>query len=90
MNKCFFVGKIIGNIDFKFIKQRKNRRNNSISIFQLKLLDGNLINIKAYNEIADLCYSSLKKNDFVFITGKIETIGVINVNFIEKIYKNKS
>lgn len=86
MNECFFIGKIIGNIDFKFIKQTKNMKNNSILMFQLKLLDKNVIKIKAYNEMADLCYRNLKKNDFVFVIGKIETMGVINIKFIKKIF----
>ena len=85
MNECFFIGKIIGNIEFKFINQKRNLKNNSISLFQLVILDKNIIKVKAYNEIADFCYSKLQNNDLVFVEGKIETEGIIKVKYIKKI-----
>ena len=41
--------------------------------------------MKAYDEIADFCYSKLEKNDLVFIVGKLETGGIITIKFIEKL-----
>ena len=74
-----FIGRIIGNINFEFIYKSKNI---AIATFKIKLLDNNEIKVKAYNELADYCYSKLEINDIIFINGKIETIGVIYVKQI--------
>lgn len=87
MNECFFIGKIIEDIEFKFINKKRKTQNNSIVLFKLKTLDKNMLRVKAYDEIADFCYSKLEKNDLVFIVGKLETDGVIKIKFIEKVIK---
>lgn len=55
MNKCFFIGKIISNIDFKFIVNSKKYF--SITTFKVKLENQSIITVKGYNEIADFCYN---------------------------------
>ena len=50
MNKCFFIGKLVSDIDFRFIIH--NRKNISIARFELELNHKNKIEIIGYNEIA--------------------------------------
>ena len=80
MNVCFFRGKIISNINFKFII---NSKNISISIFDCKLENGSVVTSKGYDEIADICYRYLEKDNYVYIYGFINSNGEIE---IEKIY----
>ena len=68
MNRCFFIGKVCTNIKFDFILKDKNI---SIVRFYIKLLDGNTIKVKGYDEIADYCYSKLKYGDVVNVEGII-------------------
>ena len=76
MNICFFMGKIVTNIDFKFIIH--DRKNISIALFKVELNNKSKITVIGYNEIADFCYSKLKKNDNIVLQGylndKIEVI----------------
>ena len=58
MNICFLMGKIISEIEFKFIIQGKKT---SIATFQIELENKSRIKVKGYNEIADYCYQKLKK-----------------------------
>ena len=74
MNEVFFIGKIITDIDFKFIV---NSKNISIVLFEIELLDKQIVKIKAYNEMADYCYRWFIKNDLVFLNGKIERDGIV-------------
>lgn len=70
MNIVFIQGKIISDIEFKFIINSKNL---SISIFQVELLNKSIVKIKAYNEDADYCYSKLNKGDIIFIEGYLNS-----------------
>ena len=83
MNRCFFIGKVCTNIKFDFILKDKNI---SIVRFYIKLLDGSIIKVKDYYEIADYCYSRLKYGDIVVIEGKLES----NINIILKNLKNRN
>ena len=75
MNRVFLMGKIITDIEFKFII---NSKNISVSMFKIKTIkDNQIINIKAYNELADYFYSKYKKGDAVMIEGKLEENEVI-------------
>ena len=74
MNKVFLIGKIITEIEFKFII---NSKNILIASFKIETLDKQIIQIKAYNEIADYVYSKINKNDIITIEGKLEIDGVI-------------
>lgn len=84
MNICFFIGKIINDIDFKFIVN--NRKYNSIVIFQIELNNKSIITLKGYNKIADFCYRNLEKNNIIiavtFLNSKLEGIveKIVNLN----------
>lgn len=84
MNICFFIGKIISDIDFKFIVN--NRKYNSIVIFQIELNNKSIITLKGYNEIEDFCYRNLEKNNIIiavtFLNSKLEGIveKIVNLN----------
>ena len=54
MNICFFIGKIISDVDFQFIIY--DRKNISITIFEIELINKSKITIMGYNELADFCY----------------------------------
>lgn len=71
MNICFLIGKIVSDIEFKFIIN--NKKYNSISIFKLKIDENCILTIKSYNEMADYCYKNLIKSDYIAIYGKIDS-----------------
>lgn len=77
MNICFLIGKIISDIDFKFIVNSKKYY--SISIFQIELNNKSVITVKGYNEIADFCYRRLLKNDNINIYGELNSKGEIEI-----------
>lgn len=81
MNQVFILGKIISDIEFKFIIKNKNK---AIAIFKVKLLDDTIVTVEAYNEKADYCYSKLNKNDVIYIQGYINSKIQIIVKDIEK------
>ena len=74
MNVVFLIGNIVNEIEFKFII---NSKNISIAMFNIETDDKQVIKIKAYNELADYCYSKLEKSKRVFIYGKIAENNVI-------------
>lgn len=82
MNICFFIGKICSEIGFNFIL---NSKDISIAVFDLELLNGSIVKVKAYNEIADYCYSNLEKGTNIqvkgYINGEYETI-LEELNFL--------
>ena len=87
MNLCFVMGKIISNIEFKFII---NSKDISVSIFGIQLSNNSIITVKAYNEIADFCYKKLVKGDNVLLYGTLNNKREIVINEIEqKIYTYK-
>ena len=67
MNEVFLMGKIITEIEFKFIINSKT--NKSIATFMLETFDKQVIYIKAYNDLADFVYSIFKSKDKVLIYG---------------------
>ena len=69
MNKVFLIGKIISDIEFKFIINSKNK---AIACFEIETNDKQIVRIQAYNQLADFVYSKLNKNNQVFINGYIE------------------
>ena len=83
MNKCFFIGKIISNIDFKFIVNSKKYF--SITTFKVKLENQSIITVKGYNEIADFCYKSLIKNNYIALYGKLDSKMEIVLRIVELI-----
>ena len=85
MNEIFLIGKIFTDIDFKFIVNLKKKK--SIVMFRLETIDANVINIVAYNKMADYIYSKIKKEDIVFIYGEFKHKNNINVRKIIKLQK---
>ena len=77
MNICFFIGKIISEINFKFIVNSKKYF--SISTFKIKLENQSIITVKGYNEIADFCYRRLLKNDYINLYGELNSKGEIEI-----------
>lgn len=77
MNICFFIGKIISDIDFKFIVN--NKKYYSIAIFQIGLNNKSIITLKGYNEIADFCYRNLIKSDYINLYGELNSKGEIEI-----------
>lgn len=78
MNEVFLIGKIISDIEFKFIINSKNK---AIACFEIKTADKQIVRMQAYNQLADFAYSKLNTNDKVFINGYIEA-NVVKVKFI--------
>ena len=81
MNICLIIGKIIRDIEFKFIIN--NKKYYSISILKVELDNKSIITVKAYNDIEDWCYKNLLKNDNVAIYGKLNSEMEVIVEEIE-------
>ncbi len=71
MNICFFIGKIISDIDFKFMVNDK--KNIAIAIFKLKVNENCILTVKGYNNLADLCYRNLSINNYIIIQGELNS-----------------
>ena len=85
MNLCFLIGKIISEIEFKFII---NSKNISIAYFKIELHNKSIVQVKAYNELADYCYSKLQKYDVCAIQGYINSEMKIEVEkIVNKYYR---
>lgn len=83
MNEIFLIGKVITEVEFKFII---NAKNISIAKFSLETTDKQIVKIEAYNEQADFVFRRLRKEDNIIINGYITTKGtVILRNTVEKI-----
>lgn len=74
MNLCFLIGKIISQIQYKFII---NSKDTAIAIFKLQLQNKSIVIIKAYNEMADFFYRHFNKNDVICIKGRLNTKGEV-------------
>ena len=74
MNEVFLIGKVISNVNFNFII---NSKHNSIARFNIKSLNGQIINIIAYDSLADFVYSKVNLDNLVFIFGYLNEKGVI-------------
>ena len=81
MNICFLSGKVANEIDLKFVYNtaKKNLPKKHISIvkIELDLLNKQIIELHAYDEVADYVFRNINENDFIIIKGKIRN------NFIE-------
>lgn len=80
MNICFLIGKIVSDVEFKFVLESKNI---SIAIFKLELSNRSIVTVKAYDEMADLCYRKLLKGDIIGIKGYLNSNMEIIVEEIE-------
>lgn len=70
MNICFLIGKIVSDVEFKFVLESKHI---SIVIFKLELSNCSVVTVKAYDEMADLCYQKLQKGDIIGIQGYLNS-----------------
>lgn len=75
MNLCVLSGKIVNEIDLKFVYNIKEKRlsksHTSIVEIELEIAKEQIVKLHAYDEIADLVYKNLKKDDYILIEGKI-------------------
>ena len=78
MNEVFLIGKLISDIEFKFIINSKNK---AIACFEIKTADKQIVRMQAYNKLADFAYSKLNTNDKVFINVYIEA-NMVKVKFL--------
>ena len=86
MNLCVLLGKIVSDIEFKFIFKNQNK---SIAYFDIELLNKSVIRIKSYNELADHIYRKLKVGQIVIVEGLIRDDGSVEcLQF--KIYKTRN
>lgn len=82
MNICFFLGKIVSDLNFKFAVGSKFC---SRVKFEIEIDDVNRIFVEAYDDEADLCYQILKKGDIVLAKGRLSDNSNILVDVIEKL-----
>lgn len=66
MNRCFLMGKLIEKKYFKFIINKRKKHKSQIKC-KLKLLNGSIIDIIAYDKNADLILR--KEMNLVYIDG---------------------
>ena len=59
-NICIVYGKIVSEIEFKFIINVKKYY--SIAMFQIELNNKSIVTVRGYNEIADRRYRNLSHN----------------------------
>lgn len=74
MNEVFLIGRVIREIEYKFMLEKGK---NAKAVAFLELLDKTEVRTIAYNENADYALQNIKKNDFVFVYGKMESDTVI-------------
>ena len=79
MNICFIQGRIISDIEFKFIIKENNY---SIAILKIILNNNSIVKVKGYNKIADYCYKNLCKNERINICGYLNNKGEIIIDEI--------
>ena len=80
MNLCFIIGKVVSEIEFKFII---NSKHISVAIFEIELRNKTVIKVKEYNEIADMCYQNLIKGEIVTIYGSLNNEMEVVINELE-------
>lgn len=89
MNLCFFGGVIESEPDFKFIVSNnlnfKDSLHISISRFKLSIDKNTKIIVKAYDELADFCFQNLKRGDFIFISGRINDLNEVEIEFCQRL-----
>ena len=69
MNQVFIIIEIL-EYKYRFLL---NNKNNAICKVSGKLINGSIINLIAYDKIADKCLRILKKGEIYLIEGKINS-----------------
>lgn len=52
-------------------------------ILYFKIDENTIIRIKAYDDLADYCYSKLKKGDYIAVYGRISELYEIYLEYFE-------
>ena len=79
MNLFFCTGRIISEIDFKFILKGKRF---SAAKFKMQLFNKTIIDVIAYDDTADYSYRKLSKGDIIFCEAVLSRDKVI-IEYIE-------
>lgn len=79
MNLFFCTGRIISEINFKFILQGKRF---SAAKYKMRLFDNIIIDVVAYDHTADYSYRKLEKGDFIFCEAFLSK-GKVIIEYIE-------
>ena len=77
MNEVFLIGKVIKEIEYRFMLEKGK---NAKAEIMLELLDKTQLKVIAYNENADYAMQYIRKNNIVFIYGIIKKAKVIVKN----------
>ena len=80
MNLCILLGRVISEVEFKFILKGKHK---SIAYFELELMNKSIVKVKAYDGMADYVYRKLKIGATVIVEGEIKSNGSV---FLQKYY----
>lgn len=87
MNICILMGKIIEEVNFRFIY---NDKSISIANCRIELIDKSQIEIFGLDEKADYMYKNLNINDIILVSGSIVNEGKNSRIRIEEITKINS
>ncbi len=68
MNKCILIGKILSDVDFQFLC---NKKHVSIATIKVELCDKTPIDVYGIDLMADHMYRELNKGDVVIVYGCI-------------------
>ena len=87
MNIVIISGTVVTEVDFKFIYDRyvtdkenaERYKHISVAKFKAKLLNGSVVEVYGYDNIADYMYRNLKVNDNLLIEGKLNSLGNIEI-----------
>ena len=76
INLCFLSGKVINEIDLKFVyntrKKSLDKKHISIAKIELKLQDGQIVKLHAYNETADYVFRNIQKGEYITVQGEVK------------------
>lgn len=85
MNLCILLGKIVSEIEFKFILNSKHK---SIAYFDLELSNKSIVKIKAYDEVADYVYRRIQRGEFIVVNGKVREKCKVEVEMVLRLDKH--
>lgn len=75
INLCFISGKIIEEVEFKFIYNPRtkslSKKHTTIAIIKLQLENEGIVEMQGYDEIADFIYRNMQKGSLVIIYRKL-------------------
>lgn len=88
MNICFMMGTIVEIERFKFILNKQTKHKSRVAM-RIKLIDGKIIEVIAYDQMADYILRNEFLNSVVFVQGELESKSrreiIINAYYIEKL-----